>query len=83
MANHKSALKNIRSDEAKRFRNRLQHKTMRNALRNFQEIKTKKAAAKALPSLISMIDKLAKRNIIHANKAANLKSKLAKHANSL
>ena len=83
MANHKSALKNIRSDEAKRFRNRLQHKTMRNALRNFQEIKTKKAAAKALPSLISMIDKLAKRNIIHANKAANLKSKVANHVSSL
>jgi len=83
MANHKSALKNIRSDEAKRLRNRLQHKTMRNALRNFQEIKTKKAATKALPSLISKIDKLAKRNIIHTNKAANLKSKLANHVSSL
>ena len=83
MANHKSALKNIRSDEAKRFRNRLQHKTMRNSLRNFQEIKTKKAATKALPSLISKIDKLAKRNIIHANKAANLKSKVANHVSSL
>ena len=83
MANHKSALKNIRSDEAKRSRNRLQHKTMRNALRNFQEIKTKKAATKALPSLISKIDKLAKRNIIHTNKAANLKSKVANHVSSL
>ena len=83
MANHKSALKNIRSDEAKRLRNRLQHKTMRNALRNFQEIKTQKAATKALPSLISKIDKLAKRNIIHTNKAANLKSKLANHVSSL
>ena len=83
MANHKSALKNIRSDETKRLRNRLQHKTMRNALRDFQEIKTKKAAAKALPSLISKIDKLAKRNIIHANKAANIKSKVTKHAASL
>ena len=83
MANHKSALKNIRSDEAKRSRNRLQHKTMRNSLRNFQEIKTKKAATKALPSLISKIDKLAKRNIIHANKAANLKSKIANHVSSL
>ena len=83
MANHKSALKNIRSDEAKRSRNRLQHKTMRNSLRNFQEIKTKKAATKALPSLISKIDKLAKRNIIHANKAANLKSKVANHVSSL
>ena len=83
MANHKSALKNIRSDETKRLRNRLQHKTMRNALRDFQEIKTKKAATKALPSLISKIDKLAKRNIIHTNKAANIKSKVTKHAASL
>ena len=83
MANHKSALKNIRSDETKRLRNRLQHKTMRNALRDFQEIKTKKAANKALPLLISKIDKLAKRNIIHSNKAANLKSKVAKHLASL
>ena len=83
MANHKSALKNIRSDETKRLRNRLQHKTMRNALRDFQEIKTKKAATKALPELISKIDKLAKRNIIHANKAANLKSKVTKHVASL
>jgi small subunit ribosomal protein S20 len=83
MANHKSALKNIRSDETKRFRNRLQHKTTRNALRDFQEIKTKKAATKALPTLISKIDKLAKRNIIHANKAANLKSKVTKHVASL
>ncbi|MGB2370453.1 MAG: 30S ribosomal protein S20, partial [Flavobacteriaceae bacterium] len=64
-------------------RNRLQHKTMRNALRDFQEIKTKKAATKALPTLISKIDKLAKRNIIHANKAANLKSKVTKHVASL
>ena len=83
MANHKSALKNIRSDETKRLRNRLQHKTMRNALRDFQEIKTKKAATKVLPSLISKIDKLAKRNIIHANKAANLKSKVTAHVATL
>ena len=83
MANHKSALKNIRSDETKRLRNRLQHKTTRNALRDFQELKTKKAATKALPTLISKIDKLAKRNIIHANKAANLKSKVTKHVASL
>ncbi len=83
MANHKSALKNIRSDEAKRTRNRLQHKTMRNALRKFQDLKTKKAASKELPALISMIDKLAKRNIIHANKASNLKSQVTKHIASL
>ena len=83
MANHKSALKNIRSDETKRLRNRLQHKTTRNALRDFQEIKTKKAATKALPALLSKIAKLSKRNIIHANKAANLKSKVTKHVASL
>ena len=83
MANHKSALKNIRSDETKRLRNRLQHKTTRNAIRKFQELTTKKQAQKALPALVSKIDKLAKRNIIHANKAANLKSKLTKHAASL
>ena len=83
MANHKSALKNIRSDETKRLRNRLQHKTARNAIRKFQELTTKKDAVKALPELVSKIDKLAKRNIIHANKAANLKSKLAKHAAAL
>ncbi|MBT7458242.1 MAG: 30S ribosomal protein S20 [Flavobacteriaceae bacterium] len=83
MANHKSALKNIRSDEAKRTRNRLQHKTMRNALRKFQDLTTKKAASKELPALISMIDKLAKRNIIHANKASNLKSQVTKHIATL
>jgi small subunit ribosomal protein S20 len=83
MANHKSALKNIRSDETKRLRNRLQHKTTRNAIRKFQDLTTKKQAQKALPDLISKIDKLAKRNIIHANKAANLKSKLTKHAAAL
>ena len=83
MANHISALKNIRSDEAKRTRNRLQHKTMRNALRKFQDLTTKKAASKELPALISMIDKLAKRNIIHANKASNLKSQVTKHIASL
>ena len=83
MANHKSALKNIRSDEAKRTRNRLQHKTMRNAFRKFQDLTTKKAASKELPALISMIDKLAKRNIIHANKASNLKSQVTKHIATL
>jgi small subunit ribosomal protein S20 len=83
MANHKSALKNIRSNEAKRTRNRLQHKTTRNALRKFQDLTTKKAASKELPALISMIDKLAKRNIIHANKASNLKSQVTKHIATL
>jgi small subunit ribosomal protein S20 len=78
MANHKSALKRIRSNDKKRLRNRFQHKTTRNAVRRLLELTDKKEAAAALPSVISMLDKLAKKNIIHANKAANLKSKLTK-----
>ncbi|MEL6974477.1 MAG: 30S ribosomal protein S20 [Bacteroidota bacterium] len=77
MANHKSALKRIRRNEAVRLRNRYQHKTMRNAMKKLRNEEDKKAAAEMLPSVIGMIDKLAKRNIIHKNKAANLKSKLA------
>jgi small subunit ribosomal protein S20 len=83
MANHKSALKRIRSNETKRQRNRFQHKTTRNAIRDFKALEKKKDAEKKLPLVASMIDKLAKNNIIHANKAANLKSKLAKHTASL
>ena len=83
MANHKSALKRIRSNNAKRILNKYQHKTTRNAIKALREITTKKKAEKAFPSVASMIDKLAKRNIIHANKAANLKSKVTKHIVSL
>ncbi len=83
MANHKSALKRIRSNETKRQRNRFQHKTTRNAIRDFKAVEKKKEAEKKLPLLASMIDKLAKNNIIHSNKAANLKSKLTKHVASL
>ena len=83
MANHKSALKRIRSNEKKRLRNRFQHKTTRNAIRRLRELTDKKEATKLLPSVISMIDKLAKKNIIHANKAANIKSKLAKRVTAL
>ena len=83
MANHKSALKRIRSNEKKRLRNRFQHKTTRNAIRRLREITDKKEAKKLLPSVISMIDKLAKKNIIHANKAANIKSKLTKRVTAL
>ncbi|MBC91872.1 MAG: 30S ribosomal protein S20 [Flavobacteriaceae bacterium] len=83
MANHKSALKRIRSDEKKRQRNRFQHKTTRNAIRDFKSLTKKKEAQKKIPFIISMIDKLAKKNIIHSNKAANLKSKITKHASSL
>ena len=83
MANHKSALKRIRSNETKRQRNRFQHKTTRNAIRDFKALEKKKEAEKKLPLVVSMIDKLAKNNIIHDNKAANLKSKLTKHLSTL
>ena len=83
MANHKSALKRIRSNEAKRLRNKYQHKTTRNAVRNLRLVEDKKEAESGLGKVISMLDKLAKNNIIHKNKAANLKSKLTKHVAAL
>ncbi len=83
MANHKSALKRIRSSETKRLRNRYQHKTTRNAVKKLKELTAKKEAEKMLPEVVSMIDKLAKKNIIHDNKAAHLKSQLAKHVAAL
>ncbi|TXE20165.1 30S ribosomal protein S20 [Psychroflexus gondwanensis] len=79
MANHKSALKRIRSNDAKRLRNRYQHKTARNAIKRLKSTDDKSEATKSLPEIISMIDKLAKKNIIHNNKVANLKSQLTKH----
>jgi small subunit ribosomal protein S20 len=83
MANHKSALKRIRSNETKRLQNRYKHKTARNAMKKLRETTNKKEAQKLLPEVTSMLDKLAKRNIIHANKAANLKSSLTKHVETL
>jgi small subunit ribosomal protein S20 len=82
MANHKSSLKRIRSNEAKRLRNRYQHKTTRNAIKKLKEADKQEAEA-LLPSVVSMVDKLAKKNIIHDNKAANLKSQLTKHVAAL
>ena len=82
MANHKSALKRIRSNETKRLRNRYQHKTTRNAIKKLKEAE-KEQATTLYPTVVSMIDKLAKKNIIHDNKAANLKSQLAKHVAAL
>lgn len=76
MANHKSALKRIRSNETKRLRNRYYHKTARNAVKELREASDKKAATELLPKVSAMLDKLAKRNVIHKNKAANLKSSL-------
>ena len=83
MANHKSALKRIRSNEAKRLRNKYQHKTTRNAVRDLRASSDKKEAEGMLIKVISMLDKLAKNNIIHKNKAANLKSKLTKSVAAL
>lgn len=83
MANHKSALKRIRSNNAKRLRNKYQHKTTRNAVRDLRATEDKKEAEGKLATVISMLDKLAKKNIIHKNKAANLKSKITKHVAAL
>ena len=78
MANHKSALKRIRRNEAARLRNRYQHKTVRTAIKKLRGEESKEDAEKQLPSVIGMNDKLAKKNIIHTNKASNLKSKLTR-----
>ena len=83
MANHKSAIKRIRRNEAVRLRNRYQHKTARNAVKRLRTTADVAEAKQLLPNVVSMIDKLAKKNIIHKNKAGNLKSSLMKHVNSL
>ncbi len=83
MAHHKSALKRIRQDQKKRLHNRFYHKSTRTAIKRLRSMSDKATAEKFLPTVISMIDRLAKRNIIHNNKAANLKSKLMKHVNKL
>mgnify|MGYP000271011576 FL=1 len=79
MANHKSALKRIRSNENKRLSNRYYHKTMRNALRKFRATTDEKELTADLPKVSSLIDRLAKKNVIHKNKASNLKSSLVRH----
>lgn len=83
MANHKSALKRIRSSESKRVRNRYQHKTTRTFIKRLEETKDKKEASELYQKVAAMIDKLAKRNIIHRNKASNQKSRLQLLVNSL
>ncbi len=83
MAYHKSALKRIRQNEVKRLNNRYYAKTMRNALKVLRNTSDKEEATKMYPVVVAMIDKLAKRNIIHKNKASNLKSKLALQINKL
>ena len=83
MANHKSALKRVRQTETRNERNRYQNKTTRNAVRTLRATSDKKAAETLLPEVTAMLDKLAKRSIIHKNKAANLKSSVKKHVNAL
>ena len=83
MAIHKSAIKRIRQSERRRLFNKYFHKTARNAVRKLKALSSKKEAAELFPKVVAMLDKLAKRNIIHKNKASNLKSKLAKHLSSL
>lgn len=83
MANHKSAIKRIRANATKRLRNRYQAKTTRNAVKKLRTTSSKSEASELLKKVVSMIDRLAKKNVIHKNKAANNKSKLTKYVNSL
>lgn len=79
MANHKSSLKRIRQEKVRTLHNKFYAKTMRNAVRKLRATTDKEAALKLYPTVQKMLDKLAKTNIIHKNKAANLKSSLTKH----
>ena len=83
MANHKATKKDMRQAAKRRERNRYYGKTTRNAIRDLKEVNDQATAGKELPEVISMIDKLAKRGVIHKNKAANLKSKLTKRIKTL
>jgi small subunit ribosomal protein S20 len=83
MAYHKSSEKRIRSDESKRERNRYQEKTARTSIKNLRNETDKKKAEALLKEVTSMLDKLAKKNILHKNKASNLKSKLTKKVKAL
>lgn len=83
MANHKSALKRIRANEAKRLRNRYQAKSARTFEKRLRHLHDKTEAQELLKKVSSMLDRLAKKNVIHKNKAANHKSKLARLVNTL
>ncbi len=83
MANHKSSLKRIRSNAAKRLRNRYQAKTTRTFIKRLRNAVSKEEALALLPKVTSMLDRLAKKNVIHKKKANNNKSKLAKFVNKL
>lgn len=83
MANHKSAKKRIRQTEKRRIQNRYAHKTTRSAVRALRATNEKEAALVLMPRVMALLDKLAKNNVIHDNKAANLKSSLQLHVNAL
>jgi small subunit ribosomal protein S20 len=83
MANHKSALKRIRANEAKRLRNKYQAKTTRTFIKRLKNTEDKTEAQELLNQVTSMLDRLAKKNVIHKNNAANKKSKLTKIVNAL
>ena len=83
MANHKSSEKRIRQIKSRTLRNRYAAKTMRNALKKIRLSEDKEEVKTLCPKVCSMLDKLAKRNIIHKNKANNLKSKVAKRVNAM
>ena len=83
MANHKSSLKRIRQDKKKNLHNRYYAKTMRNAVRKLRAMTDKEEAVKMYPSVQKILEKLAKTNLIHKNKAANIKSSLALQINKL
>ncbi len=83
MANHKATKKDVRQADKRRERNRYYGKTTRNAIQKLRDVKVQKEAGEKLPEVSSMIDKLAKKGIIHKNKAANLKRKLARKINTL
>lgn len=83
MANHKSALKRARQAEVRKQENKYYARTMRNAVRKLRSTTSREEAAELFPKVASMLDKLAKRNVIHDNKASNLKSSLSRHVSSL
>ncbi len=83
MANHKSSVKRIRQTQTKKLRNRYYAKTARNAVKTLRNMTEKASALELYKKVSSMLDKLAKKNVIHKNKAGNLKSKLALHVNKL
>ena len=83
MANQKSSIKRIRQTKVRTLHNKYYAKTMRNAVRKLRALTDKEEAIKLYPAVQKMLDKLAKTNIIHKNKAANLKSSLAQHINKL